>query len=85
MSTLARLHASGKKLYILVNNVPMTSSAQWGQLDDGYVRKVLTGNTHNLVTTMEVLFRKGFIQPNSRILMYRACWGANVNILLSST
>ncbi|KAM3497473.1 hypothetical protein MY10362_009178 [Beauveria mimosiformis] len=56
------------KLDILINNAAYYDFRQMGELDADYVQKLLLGNVHNLIMLMETCFKKGLIQPNSRIV-----------------
>ncbi|EJP62065.1 short-chain dehydrogenase [Beauveria bassiana ARSEF 2860] len=56
------------KLDIVINNAAYYEFRQMGELDADYVDKLLLGNVHNLIMLMETCFKKGLIQPNSRIV-----------------
>ena len=71
-------NAFGGKLRILANNAAYDEIRSIGSLDDEYVRKVLTGNTHSLVMTVDVLFRSGCIQPDSRIINISSVTGRRI-------
>ncbi|KAK0647442.1 Short chain dehydrogenase asqE [Lasiodiplodia hormozganensis] len=58
----------GGKLHIMVNNAAYDEIRPVGQLDADYVGKILTGNIQTLVLSVELLFQRGFFQPNSRIV-----------------
>lgn len=58
----------GGKLHIMVNNAAYDEIRPVGQLDADYVGKILTGNVQTLVLSVELLFQRGFFQPNSRIV-----------------
>ncbi|OAQ62731.1 short-chain dehydrogenase [Pochonia chlamydosporia 170] len=49
-----------------------------GTLDDEYVEKILSGNTHHLVMLMDILFRKNYIQPKSRIINISSVSGRKI-------
>lgn len=56
------------KLDILINNAAYYDFRRMGELDADYVEKLLLGNVHNLIMLMDTCFKKGLIQPNSRIV-----------------
>ncbi|KAM3430057.1 hypothetical protein MY4824_007889 [Beauveria thailandica] len=56
------------KLDILINNAAYCEFRQMGELDADYVQKMLLGNVHSLIMLMETCFKKGLIQPNSRVV-----------------
>lgn len=56
------------KLHIVINNAAYYEFRQMGELDADYVQKLLLGNIQNLIMLMDVCFKKGLIQPNSRIV-----------------
>lgn len=58
----------GGKLDILVNNAAYDEMRPIGELDPDYVQRILLGNIQTLVMSVDVLFREGVFQPNSRIV-----------------
>ncbi|KAB2576676.1 3-methylitaconate isomerase [Lasiodiplodia theobromae] len=58
----------GGKLDILVNNAAYDEFRPIGELDPDYVQRSLFGNIQTLVMSVDVLFREGVFQPNSRIV-----------------
>lgn len=58
----------GGKLDILVNNAAYDEMRPIGELDPDYVQRILFGNIQTLVMSVDVLFREGVFQPNSRIV-----------------
>ncbi|KAF4995800.1 hypothetical protein FDECE_12680 [Fusarium decemcellulare] len=60
--------AFGGKLHIIVNNAAFIDWRAMGDLDADYVHKMLLGNVQNLVLLMDILFKRGYIQPFSRVV-----------------
>ncbi|WYZ36116.1 hypothetical protein EsH8_X_000763 [Colletotrichum jinshuiense] len=56
------------KLNIMVNNAAYTEFRPMGELDTDYVNRILVGNLQSLVLLMELLYKTGSIQPESRIV-----------------
>ncbi|TDZ16594.1 Short-chain type dehydrogenase/reductase [Colletotrichum orbiculare MAFF 240422] len=58
----------GGKLNIIVNNAAYAEFRPIGQLDADYVHNVLQGNVQCLVLLMDTLYKRGYIQPASRVV-----------------
>lgn len=70
-------HFNGE-LNILVNNACYDEMRPMGSLDDDFVQKVLLGNCHHPVMLMDVLYRRGYIKPYSRIINLSSISGRQI-------
>lgn len=70
------LNAFAGKLHILVNNAAYDETRPMGSLDDDYMLKVLTGNTHSLVMTVDALFRMGVYSRTQESSTFLVCQAA---------
>ncbi|EXM12479.1 hypothetical protein V3481_007410 [Fusarium oxysporum f. sp. vasinfectum] len=70
-------HFNGE-LNILVNNACYDEMRPMGSLDDDFVQKVLLGNCHHPVMLMDVLYRRGYIKPYSRIINLSSVSGRQI-------
>ncbi|KAK6216993.1 3-oxoacyl-acyl-carrier-protein reductase [Colletotrichum tabaci] len=58
----------GGKLNIIVNNAVYFENRPVGELDAGYVQRMLVGNVQCLVLLTDRLLKDGHIQPQSRVV-----------------
>ncbi|KAF9880563.1 short-chain dehydrogenase reductase sdr [Colletotrichum karsti] len=56
------------KLNIIVNNAAYCDFRSIGELDVEYVQKILLGNVQCLIMLMDTLFKRGYIQQDSRVI-----------------
>lgn len=70
-------HFKGK-LDILVNNACYDEMRTMGSLDDEYLHRVLHGNIHNPTMLMDLLYRRGYIMPHSRIINVSSVSGRQI-------
>nr|XP_036589937.1 short-chain dehydrogenase reductase sdr [Colletotrichum truncatum]KAF6801942.1 short-chain dehydrogenase reductase sdr [Colletotrichum truncatum] len=60
--------AFGGKVNIIVNNAAYCDFRPVGELDAEYVQKILQGNIQCLVMLMDTLFKRDYIQRESRVI-----------------
>ncbi|KUL82164.1 hypothetical protein ZTR_11085 [Talaromyces verruculosus] len=77
LAGLVEEHFKGE-LNILVNNACYDEMRNIGTLDDEYVQKVLYGNIHQPVMLMDILYRKRYIKPYSRIINVSSLSGRQI-------
>ncbi|KAL5591120.1 hypothetical protein FOBRF1_014677 [Fusarium oxysporum] len=77
LADLVQDHFNGE-LNILVNNACYDEMRPMGSLDDDFVQKVLLGNCHHPVMLMDVLYRRGYIKPYSRIINLSSISGRQI-------
>lgn len=62
------------KINIIVNNATHFEARPVRQLDAEFIQRVLLGNVQSLALTMDVLLRRDYIQPESRVVNISSDW-----------
>ncbi|KXH58352.1 3-oxoacyl-(acyl-carrier-protein) reductase [Colletotrichum salicis] len=79
----------GGKLNIIVNNATHFEARPVRELDAEFIQRVLVGNLQFLALMMDVLLRRDYIQPESRIVNISSDWAriaaASYAMLYAST
>ncbi|KAK1468303.1 3-oxoacyl-(acyl-carrier-protein) reductase [Colletotrichum melonis] len=77
------------KLNIIINNATHFEARPVRQLDAEFIQRVLLGNVQSLALTMDVLLRRDYIQPESRVVNISSDWArtaaASYAMLYAST